>query len=82
MPAVCAARARDSAVGQSKSGKNIFAITLRFQDGWFACTNPSFASDGVYGFALAYVLAGGGTQLVIDAANGWDPGYFAAAGKR
>jgi len=30
----------------------------------------------------AYVLAAGGTQLVIGASNGWDPIYLAAAGKR
>ncbi len=76
-----ACRLHDSAVGPSKSGKNIFAISLRFQNGGFAC--PSFAgSDGVYGFALAYGLTGGGTQLVIGAWNGWDPVYLAAAGKR
>ena len=78
-----ACRLYDSAVGPSKSGRNVFAISFRFADGKNACGGPSFAgSDGVYGFALAYVLAGGGTQLVIGAWNGWDPVYLAAAGKR
>jgi hypothetical protein len=67
-----------SAVRPSKSRKNVFAISLVI-DG----CNSSFAGrDGVHGFAVAYALSGGGTQLVIGAENAWDPVYLAAAGKR
>ena len=72
----------DSAIKPSISGKNVFALVLRARSGQFACEEPEGGSDGVYGFALAFPSAGGGTQLIIGAENGWDPVYLAAAGKR
>jgi hypothetical protein len=71
-----------SKVTPTKTGSGLFAITLRFASGSAGCSEPHGGSDGVYGFALAYSSTSGGTQLVIAAANGWDPVFLAAAGKR
>lgn len=65
----------------STSGRNIYELIFRLRNGWFAC-NAFATSEGIYGFALAYASAAGGTQLVIGGENGWDPVAFTAAGKR
>ncbi len=71
-----------SKITPTKTGYGLFAITLRFKNGFAGCSEPHGQSDGVYGFALAYSSTSGGIQLVIAAANGWDPVFLAAAGKR
>lgn len=72
----------ESKVAPTSTGYGVFAITLRFRVGAFACSEPHGGSDGVHGFAVVYPLQSGETQLVVGAANGWDPVYLAAAGKR
>lgn len=71
-----------SKVTPTRTGSGLYAITLRFTSGSTGCSEPHGGSDGVYGFALAYSSTSGSTQLVIAAANGWDPVFLTAAGKR
>lgn len=81
MSGLCAV-AFGSAIKPGASGSNIFALEMHFNPASRSCSEPFAASDGVYGFALAYAPIGGGLQLVIGALNGWDPVYLTAAGKR
>jgi hypothetical protein len=70
----------DSAIKPSISGKNVFAVTLTARSGNFACAT---ANNSLFGFALAFPSAAGGTQLVIGVEQDWDYyDFLAAAGKR
>lgn len=71
-----------SRITPTKTGSGLFAITLRFQSGAWGCPEPHGMSDGVYGFAAVYPSTDGRAQLVVGAANGWDPVFLSAAGKR
>lgn len=67
------------ALRPSQSGGGLFAVRIEILG---QCKGTFVGSGGVFGFALAYSLPGGGTQLLIGAHNGFDPIWLAASGKR
>ena len=70
----------DSMFKPSTSGRDFIALVLKARSGQFECNE--FAGGGAQAFALAFPSAGGGTQRVIGAENGWDAMSHAAAGER
>jgi hypothetical protein len=67
-----------SRVIPSESRRNVFTATLVFSE----CDKPWAGGDAVHGFAVAYPLRDGMTQLVIGAESRFDPIHLAAAGRR
>ena len=70
----------DSAIVPRKD-RNVFSVHLKF-NGPMGCGEPYGVSDTLNGFAVAYALKDGRTQLVMGAWHGWDPVWLAASGRR